>query len=74
MKKKANVIEFRTIGELHCLPLEKIEMFTKDLALWLQIHKVAEMNDSLKATTPRDVFAWIDDGKHNVRINVSLKG
>lgn len=72
-KKKAPVIEFRTIGELHAIPLEKIDHFCRDLALWLQIHKVTEHVEGVTARTPRDMFAWIDDGKHDISVNIHVK-
>lgn len=73
VKKKRNVIAFKTIGELHALPLEKIDAFCTDLALWLKIHKVTEAQEGIKARTPRDQFDWIDDGKHNINVTLHVK-
>ena len=73
MKKKPQTLEFRTIGELHAIPAEKVDHFCRDLALWLLFHKIADSHEDVKVSTPRDVFGWIDDGKHNVNVSINLK-
>lgn len=42
----SDTFHFRTIEELHAIPLEKIDHFCHDLALWLTVHKVVESADS----------------------------
>jgi hypothetical protein len=72
-KKKPLVHFFRTIEDLHAIPLEKIEAFTIDLKLWLQQLRIVELTGKgvMKVTTPTDVFGWIDDGRHDVRVHLS---
>lgn len=72
-KKKPTTYYFRRIEDLHAIPLEKIEAFTIDLKLWLQQHRILELTGkgALRATTPTDVFGWIDDGRHDVRVHLS---
>lgn len=75
MAKKHQTFKFRTIEELHAIPIEKIEHFCRDLGLWLTLNKIAEAHtsDQIKVTTPRDVFGWIDDGKHDVNLTIKIK-
>lgn len=73
-KKKPDTYQFRTINELHAIPMDKIEHFCRDLALWLTICKISELTDGVtKVTTPLDVFGWVDDGKHNVNLNIKVR-
>lgn len=78
-KASPEVYEFRTIEDLHKIPVEKIEHFCQDLASWLTIHRLAadipaELQGLLKVTTPTDVFEWIDDGKHDINLNIKVTG
>lgn len=71
MKKKAETRHFHTIQQLHTIPLEKVASFCEDLRLWLSVCRAAEIQGfAMSAKT--DVFRWIDDGKHDVRINVTI--
>ncbi len=73
-KKKPDVYEFRTVAELHAIPIDKIDNFCRDLALWLAICKVGELTDgATRVTTPLDMFKWIDDGQHNVNLNIKIR-
>lgn len=65
--------EFRTVAEMHAIPVEKIGAFCEDLRLWLTIHRLAEA-DKLRATTPLDVFGWIDDGRHKITVKIRREG
>lgn len=65
---------FRLISDLHAIPLEKIEDFCKDLALWLATCRLTETIEGLKMTSSQDQFTWIDDGKHDVKINLTIYG
>jgi hypothetical protein len=73
-KKKPPVFYFRTVSEMHAIPLEKIEAFTIDLKLWLQQHRIAELTGKgwLTVATPTDVFGWIDDGRHDVKVHLTV--
>lgn len=69
---------FRTISDLHSIPLEKIEDFCKDLALWLGVCRLTEdlnakTEGGIKMTSPQDEFTWIDDGKHDVDIKLKIQ-
>jgi hypothetical protein len=68
------VYHFRTVEDMHAVPAEKIDHFCRDLALWLTMHKLVEAIDcaAIKVTSPRDVFGWIDDGKHDANITLKL--
>ena len=72
-KKKPNVVEFRTIGELHAIPADKVEYFCRDLAMWLLYNKIPDTQAGVKVTSPRDVFRWIDDGMHKVNVSINVK-
>lgn len=81
-RKKPRVYNFRTIADLSELPLDLIRPCLTDLMLWLQAKKltsgVSEFGDgqvvNLKPVTPDDAFAWIDDGRHVVTIQLHVKG
>jgi hypothetical protein len=65
--------QFRTIEDLHVVPLEKLEAFVIDLKAWLAIQRVAEARGGVfQTTSPRDCFEWIDDGKHDVNVTITL--
>jgi hypothetical protein len=76
MAKTPKAQMFRTVEDMHAIPLEKIDHFCQDLALWLSLHRVAELTNAeqsmVKVTSPRDVFGWVDDGKHDVNLNIKL--
>ena len=71
----SNTFKFRTVEDMHAVPFEKIDHFCHDLALWLQLHKLVEISDtpSLRVTSPRDEFGWVDDGKHDININLKVR-
>jgi hypothetical protein len=75
-KKKHQTFYFKTIAELHAIPADKVDNFCRDLALWLMVHRIAEAhsdeNVKIKGTSP-DVFGWIDDGRHDVKVSINLK-
>lgn len=71
-KKRPTTYYFKTVADMQAVPIDKLEAFTTDLRLWLELHRIADASGALKATTPTDVFAWIDDGKHDVRVNISI--
>ena len=70
-----NTFKFRTVEDMHAVPFEKIDHFCHDLALWLQLHKLVEISDtpSLRVTSRRDEFGWVDDGKHDININLRVR-
>lgn len=63
--------EFRTLEDILALPISKVADFLKDLSMWVAMHKAAALmpSDMVKLTNPRDVFEWIDDGAHIMRVN-----
>lgn len=71
-RKKPVTYEFRTVADMQAVPVEKLGAFCEDLRLWLTIHRIAEATGELKAHTPLDVFGWIDDGRHDITINLHL--
>lgn len=57
-------IEFRTIEDLHTVPIESLQAFLVDLGNWMAICKVgAAMGMPAKDA---GVFKLINDGKHEV--------
>jgi hypothetical protein len=71
-KKKAPQPQyFTTVADMHSVPLEKLGMFCEDLRLWLSIHRLAEA-EAMRMTTPADTFGWVDDGKHDVKLNIKI--
>lgn len=77
MSKKHKVYKFRSVQDMQAVPLEKIDHFCRDLALWLSVCKIADQasdeTTQVKITTPRDEFGWIDDGKHDVNLNIKIR-
>jgi hypothetical protein len=75
-KKKPITYHFRTVEEMHAIPMDKLDNFCRDLSLWLMVHRIADANSTedvkIKSGT-RDVFGWIDDCKHDVRVNIKVK-
>jgi hypothetical protein len=69
------VFYFRTVEDMHAVPAEKIDHFCHDLALWLTMHKLVDAIDcaAIKVTSTRDVFGWIDDGKHDANITLRVR-
>jgi hypothetical protein len=65
--------EFRTVEDMQSVPLEKLGMFCEDLRLWLSLHRLSDAEKDLRITSPRDVFGWIDDGRHDLKISLSIK-
>lgn len=63
-------VEFRTVEDLHRVPIDKIQAFTTDLALWLQLHRLVDAH-GLPVTGCRDVFGWVDDGRHDVTLTIN---
>jgi hypothetical protein len=43
MKKKAETFYFKTVADMHRVPIEKLDAFVLDLKLWLQMHRVVEL-------------------------------
>lgn len=73
--------EFRTVAEMQAIPLDKIDAFCEDLRLWLTMMRLAdaglaemppELKDAIRLVSPRDVFGWIDDGKHDANIHIRI--
>lgn len=64
-------IEFRSVTDMHQVPVDKLQAFTTDLALWLQMHRLSEEH-GVTVVTPRDVFGWLDDGRHDVTVRVDV--
>lgn len=71
-KSKRQTHYFKTISDLHAIPAEKVDMFCEDLRLWLRLHRMADAA-GLPASTPTDTFGWIDDGRHDIKITVTVK-
>lgn len=71
---------FRTVTEMHAVPAEKIDAFVEDLRLWLHMHReldatMAELGafaGIVKITSPTDAFGWLDDGKHDASIRITM--
>jgi hypothetical protein len=61
---------FRTIEDFVALPAEKITHCVRDFELWLRAIKIAESH-ARQITTPTDVFGWLDDGKHDVKVQIN---
>lgn len=73
-KKKPEPDVFRTVADMHRVPIEKLDAFTTDLRLWLQAHRLAELRPGhVRIASPTDAFGWIDDGKHDVRVKVTFQ-
>lgn len=71
-KKKPQTSYFKTILDMQAIPADKVDLFCEDLRLWLRLHRMAD-EAGIPVTTPRNVFGWIDDGRHNARIDVTIK-
>jgi hypothetical protein len=72
---------FTTITDMRAVPTEKIDAFCEDLRLWLHMHKHIEavsaesekvLGVKLAILSPTSAFAWIDDGRHDANINVTI--
>lgn len=72
---------FRTFVEMCAVPSNKIDAFCEDLRLALHMRaQVAEIQASLgpelsgaiKITSPSDAFGWVDDGRHDANIRITL--
>lgn len=61
---------FRTVAEMHTVPSDRLHAFCVDLELWLQAHQRVGLS---KVTTPTDVFGWLDDGRHEMRLVLSRR-
>lgn len=66
------VYEFRTIENLHSIPLEKIPAFCEDLRLWLSLIRLAEKELPAGKVKNREVFGWIDDNRHDVNLKITI--
>jgi hypothetical protein len=79
-KKKPEPKLFRTVWDLRAIPASKIDHFCEDLRLWLHLHKQAEQIQreligsgwNLKIKTPTEAFGWIDDGRHDANITLTV--
>lgn len=71
MAKKTRSLYIKTITDMHAIPADKVDLFCEDLRLWLRLMRMAE-DEGMKTTSARDVFQWIDDGRHNVKINITM--
>lgn len=71
-KRKPQTYYFKTVADMHAVPLEKLDWFCEDLRLWLTLHRMADAQ-KLTITTARDVFGWKDDNCHNARLIVTVK-
>ncbi len=69
-KKKAVRINFRTIEDLHVVPLEKIDAFVTDLRMWLLLSRATEVHGAIQKN--RDTFKWVDDGKHDIDLAIKF--
>jgi hypothetical protein len=72
---------FTTVTDMRAIPADKIDHFCEDLRLWLHMHAhiaavAAEVGNEmlLKVLTPTESFGWIDDGRHDANINVTING
>ena len=54
---------------MHAVPMDKLDWFCEDLRLWLKLQRMADAS-GVKVTSERKVFCWIDDERHNVRIDI----
>jgi hypothetical protein len=71
---------FTTIRELTELPAEKIDLMVEDLRLWLHCHSAiaaavatGQVPEGFALLPRVDAFTWIDDGKHNMNVSVSVQ-
>jgi hypothetical protein len=71
MSKKAKRWQIRTISDMHAIPADEIQDFLTDLGAWLLIMRAAEALP-LNPISPRDMFEWIQDGKHNVHVKLHI--
>jgi hypothetical protein len=60
---------FRTIEELHSVPEDKVDHMLEDLKIWLQM-----VRECKHPTLQRDIFGWIDDGKHEPSLLLAQSG
>ena len=71
---------FTTVSDMRAVPAEKIDHFCEDLRLWLHMHKQVEQIQAelgplaagLKIMSPTEAFGWVDDGRHDARIQINL--
>jgi hypothetical protein len=63
--------KFKTIEDLHVVPLDKIPALCRDLELWLSVIRIAESESEFKVKN-RSTFGWIDDNRHDVNITVTV--
>jgi hypothetical protein len=70
-KAKVQTHTFATVQDMHNVPLEKIDLFCEDLRLWLKLNALAKQS-GLAVKSPTAEFAWIDDGKHDIGVNIRV--
>jgi len=70
---------FTTIEDLLTIPAEKIDHALEDLRLWVHAIQLARAlvdagwtdDSELRLSKPAE-FVWIDDGKHDCEIQISV--
>jgi hypothetical protein len=77
---KYTTYHLRTIkGILSVITEDNVDAFLKDFELWLKLHlhvetmnKVAKTNGLGRVETQDEEFTWIDDGKHDMHVNLDV--
>ena len=69
-------MEIRTVVDFFAVPAEKRAHCLKDFAMWLEMVAAAKsmFGDIEGVHLPIDKFQWIDDGKHDAHIHVTVSG
>ncbi len=65
-------IVFKTISDLHSIPIEKVDLFCADLALWLKLYRTIESMPIKSNDTKPSEFHWLDDGKNDIEWRIRI--
>ena len=66
--------EIKAVSDFFAVPVEKRAHCLKDFELWLEMASAmkAMFGDVKGVHVPTDIFIWVDDGKHDANIKISI--
>ena len=65
----------RTLEDIrNVITIENVDCFLKDFETWLRLSLITKdiERDTVKEVEPT-VFKWIDDGKNDIKVNITIK-
>lgn len=69
-------IEIKTVADFFAIPAEKRAHCLRDFATWLAMASEAKafFAGIEGVIMPTDTFIWLDDGKHDAHIHITVRG